>query len=248
MATYLITGTSRGLGLELVKQILENQTGSKVIATARKPQESKELVLLQEKFPSNLSLVTMDVSSTESVKNAAEQVSGSHPNGIDYIFNNAGVHCAKNSDPDEMIQVCNTNLAGPFRVHQAFLPLINKSKVKMVVQVTSFLGSIAMQEASHEFLQANPGSDFYSYRVSKAALNSLTAMLAITHRGDGITFIAMHPGLVETDMYKKLDFKTPTEPAMSTEQSVKAMLETVHKLTFADSGKFIRWDGRVIPW
>eukprot|EP00026_Physarum_polycephalum_P013517 Phypoly_transcript_13929.p1 GENE.Phypoly_transcript_13929~~Phypoly_transcript_13929.p1 ORF type:complete len:250 (+),score=42.15 Phypoly_transcript_13929:186-935(+) len=249
MSTHLITGTSRGLGLEFVQQILENEKGNKVIAAARKPEESKELVALHQKFHDRLYLVSLDISNTESVKAAAQQITEKYHDGIDYLINNAGASGSKNSDPEDFLHVFNTNVVGSFRVFQAFLPLLRKGSKKVVVQLSSALGSIAMQEPMHNFLKLVPGADFYGYRTSKAALNCLTVQLSLTHKEEGFVFLAIHPGLVDTDMYRgQLDLSKDNPIAVPKEKSVQGVLEVVHKATIADTGKFFKWDGTVLPW
>jgi len=253
MATYLITGTSRGLGLELTKQILEGNPENKVVAGARKPHESEGLQQLLRVHPNRLTLVVIDVESDESVKAAAKAVTESHPEGIDYLLNNAGIVGPKECTPEALAQVYNANVIGVLRVIQAFLPLVRKGKKKVVVSTSSRAGSISSQKGIRDFFKTIDGeAKLYvaGYRMSKCALNMLTAMLAQDYADEGITFVSVHPGAVKTDMLVGVGGAGDKAPsfAISAEVSVKGQLEVIHKVKLEDSGKFFLHNGEIIPW
>jgi len=252
MAVYLVVGASRGIGLEFAKQILEHQKDSKVIAGARNTKDSTGFKALYDKFPTRFDIVQIDVDSEQSVKAAAEYVSKKHPEGIDYLINNAAILGKPENTPDEFQRVYNTNVTGIYRAIVAFLPQVKKSSKKNIVNISSLAGSISQAKVVSGFYQKVVGGPAcYAYRISKAALNSLSATLAADLAGDGVTVISLHPGTVETDMFydnggsKDLASKLGL---LQVDESARDQLKVIHNLTFADSGKFLNYTGEVNPW
>jgi len=251
MSVYVVVGASRGIGFELVSQLLSSYPGSLVVAGARDPNGSSGLVELHKTHPERLHLVKIDQDHDESVKAAAEEVALKHPNGIDYLINNAAIIGKAENTPNELQKVFATNAVGPFRLVQAFLPLIRKGKKKVIVNVSSFAGTLAgLKQVAGFYNIIHPnGPSFYAYRTSKTALNALTLALAHDLASEGITVIPLHPGGVETDMYyeaggtkeyaTKANILTPAD-------SAKAQLEVIQKLNIEDSGKFFSYTGEIL--
>ena len=221
MATVLITGANRGIGLELARQSISR--GRKVIGTARKPEEAEDL------RKTGARVIALDVADEASVAAMAREVGDE---AIDVLFNNAGVSskspkleaCTK----EELSRVLAINSIGPVLVTKALIGNVRKGERKLVVNITSVLGSIAKNEG---------GS--YGYRASKAALNMFTSCMA--KEVSDVTFIAMHPGWVQTDMGGE---KAP----LKVEESVSSMLLALEKAGRGDSGKFWNFDGTPLPW
>ncbi|MBX3376489.1 MAG: SDR family oxidoreductase [Phycisphaeraceae bacterium] len=220
MGVVLITGANRGIGLELARQMAAR--GRKVIGTARRPEEAAELQKVAK-------VIALDVADEASVEGMAREVGDE---AVDVLFNNAGVSskspklevCTK----EELTRVLAINSIGPVLVTKALLGNVRKGERKLVVNVTSQLGSIARNEG---------GS--YGYRASKAALNMFTSCMAKEHKD--VTFIAMHPGWVQTDMGGK-------NAPLKVEESVSSMLLALERVGTADSGSFLNFDGTTIPW
>jgi NAD(P)-dependent dehydrogenase (short-subunit alcohol dehydrogenase family) len=151
---------------------------------------------------------------------------------VDVLFNNAGVSskspklelCTK----EELTRVLAINSIGPVLVTKALLANVRRGERKLVVNITSQLGSIARNEG---------GS--YGYRASKAALNMFTSCMAKEHKD--VTFIAMHPGWVQTDMGGQ-------NAPLKVEESVSSMLLALERVGAAHSGGFLNFDGTTIPW
>ncbi len=222
--TVLITGANRGLGLELARQM--EAAGATVIGTARKPEAADELKAL------GVRVEQLDVADAASVAALAERLSGE---SIDVLMNNAGIFPTRGKfegeDPAVVLQVINVNTVGPLRVIQALLPNLRSGQRKLVMNMSSGLGSIANNE----------GGSYAGYRSSKAALNMLTRTLAADLSDEGFTFIAMSPGWVRTDMGGK-------NANLSPEQSVRGILATLAPLKSSDSGSYFNHDGKELPW
>ena len=187
----LVTGGSRGIGLEVCRQLASR--GFVVLLTARKAAkartEAKKLANAGTVEPLHL-----DVADPESIQQAAAEVAARHGR-LDVLINNAGINydtweTAENADIDRTVmETITTNLLGPWRVCQAFLPLLRKSHAGRIVNVSSESGSLAQMSAGPP-----------AYQVTKAALNALTRTLAGELRGTRILVNSVCPGWVATDM------------------------------------------------
>ena len=122
MTNVLITGCSRGLGLGLARGLLKTTDWS-VVATARKPSESKDLTALKEKYGDRILLLSLDVEKDESIAAAVAKLRDDARFGrIDILINNAGVltnHKALEETETSMKDVFNVNVIGPMKVTQA---------------------------------------------------------------------------------------------------------------------------------
>ncbi|MBM3515816.1 MAG: SDR family oxidoreductase, partial [Alphaproteobacteria bacterium] len=188
--TVLITGANRGLGLEFVKQYLAR--GYRIIGTARKPSEAKELNDIA-KANASISVETLDVTSVKSIDAMAARLKGV---AIDILINNAGVIGEPEKENwgsipyDHFDQVMNTNVKGPLRVSEALIENVAASAEKKIAVVTSVEGSIASVRA-----YARP-----FYRASKAAVNMVMRNVAMAVKDRGILIVLVCPGGTDTDM------------------------------------------------
>lgn len=142
MASYLVTGASRGIGLELTKQLLElpvSQVG-KVFAVTRSD-SSAPLRDLVEKSPDRAVHITASVDDTESVQRAARDVKAKlGTQGLDVLVNNAGQQAfapggTKTAPPEQLAHLFDVNVIGPHRMIAAFLPLLETGNQKKVINV-----------------------------------------------------------------------------------------------------------------
>lgn len=179
---YFVTGGSRGIGLEFVNQLIKRDNAI-VFAGVR------TLASLDNIYPSspkNLHIVQCNVTSDESVLDAAATVSRL-TGRVDVLINNAGIDNHKSirdTDVAGFKEILETNLVGPHRVTRAFLPLILNSHIKKVINVSSDFGSITL----------NDRVLFGAYSTSKAALNMLTVSYKNDYAKEGVIFIPLHPG------------------------------------------------------
>jgi NAD(P)-dependent dehydrogenase (short-subunit alcohol dehydrogenase family) len=222
--TVLITGANRGLGLEFARQL--HAAGADVIGTARSPEEADDLKAL------GVRVEQLDVADPASVAGLAERLDGVK---LDALLNNAGIFPSRDRFEDHDMQDVErtfaVNTVGPFRVTQALLPHLRRGDRKLVMNMSSGLGSIA---------NAGRGGSA-GYRASKAALNMLTKVQAAELAEERFVFIAMSPGWVRTDM-------GGPQANLSPEESVRGMLATLAPLTAKDSGRYLGYDGSELPW
>ena len=235
--TVLITGTGRpyALGFNLVKRYLEN--GDCVFATIRRPSEALET--LQNEYPGRLYILTMDISSTESVSAAAREAETltSH---IDLIINNATTASADTMkelpdfDLDQIAPAVNVGAVGPIRVLKAFLPLLKKSEIgALVVNISSEAGSIG--KCYRTF--------YLDYGTEKAALNMLTMTMHNYFKDDpNLNIICIHPGWIRTNPD---NHEAPLDPYEHAE-TLRNLFET--KRHDKEGPVFITYEGETYPW
>lgn len=231
MSTVLITGANRGLGLEFCRQFAEK--GWEVIACCRQPEKADALNALKQRH-SLVRIVTQDVAKLDQIDSLAKQLADVN---IDILINNAGVYDDRKGndfgqlDYQAWLNSLIVNTQAPMKMAEAFLPQIKRGGKKLIVNISSLMGSIADNGSG--------GSIFY--RSSKAALNASMKSLAIDLKDQGVGVLIFHPGWVRTDMGGPnglIDIQT----------SVSGMCEQIEKFTLAQTGKFIKYDGKAMPW
>jgi len=238
----LVTGANRGLGLGFVRYLADR--GAIIIGACRNPGAAKEMDELLATAPGSFA-VAMDLQSEESIRNAATEV-GKRVNQLDILINNAGITSKNhpvdpvvNVDGEELMNVLRTNVLGTLTTTQAILPLMEKSATKVVMNLSSQLGSIDKCWG----IQGRYGG-VGCYRMSRAANNMMMRCFGGELREEGFVFISMSPGHVNTDMGSTGGRKPPLEVP----ESINGMLQVIEKLTRADNGKFLQWDGSELPW
>ncbi|KAL8881512.1 MAG: hypothetical protein Q9198_001294 [Flavoplaca austrocitrina] len=197
MASYLITGASRGLGLALVHELaaLPASDVTKIFATARA--DVPALQELAKKSSGRVVFVQLDVTNEASVKQAAVEVEANLAGkGLDVLINNAGV-CQYAFEGvqsmDNLAESFTINVLGVHCVTRAFLPLLKKGTQKKVINMTTTLASITDAAKAH-YLPAP------AYKISKAAMNALTVQYALDFEKEGFTFVALSPGWLKTEL------------------------------------------------
>jgi NAD(P)-dependent dehydrogenase (short-subunit alcohol dehydrogenase family) len=231
MPSALITGANRGLGLEFARQYLAE--GWQVYVTCRDPDSASELQRLADTSDDKLQILALDVTDPASVKSAAAELDGQ---AIDLLLNNAGIGGPRgqtigNIDYEAWMKVLDVNTMGPMRVSEAFVDHVAKSERKLIVTLTSGMGSLA----------DNTSGGSIAYRSSKAAVNMVMRSLAIDLALRSITCVVINPGWVLTDMGGPHATLTPVE-------SVTMLRGLIETLRPAQSGKFFNYDGREYAW
>jgi len=231
MFSVLITGANRGLGFEFTRQYLDD--GWRVFASCRNPAGADKLKDLAKGAGENLTVVEIDVTKPESIRKAANELDGT---AIDLLINCAGVtgpsgQRAGNVNYDSWPHVFDVNTMGPLRVLEAFIDPVARSKRKLVVNISSGMGSLA----------DNTSGGSIAYRSSKAALNMVMRSASIDLASRGISSVVVNPGWVRTDM-------GGPNATLSPQESVTAMRRLIEKLDSGQSGKFFHYDGSEYPW
>jgi len=228
--TILITGSNRGIGLELVHQYATQ--GWQVHACCRHPDQATALNRLGEQFP-EITLHTLDVVQQDQVQQLAADLRD-HP--IDILFNNAGVYgpadaAFGNTNETQWLECLRTNVIAPMKMMEAFVTQVAASKHKLIAAMSSKMGSMA----------DNGSGGCYIYRSSKAALNAVMKSAAIDLAPRGVKVAILHPGWVKTEM-------GGPNAEITVVESVSRMREILGTVTPENSGTFFDIDGSTIPW
>ena len=221
MFTYLITGSNRGIGLELCKQI--HARGGEVIATCRKA--SSDLKNLGVRIEEDI-----DISSEDSINNLKQALSGVE---LDCLIHNAGIYefnSIDNCDHESILRQFVVNALSPLYMTKSLKGLLKKSS--KIAFITSRMGSI----------DDNSSGGSYGYRMSKVALSMAAKSLSRDLLKEDIYVAILHPGLVSTRM---TGF---TKSGISTEESAKGILNRIDSLDKNNTGTFWHANGEILPW
>jgi len=226
MPTVLITGASRGIGLELAKQYAaDNWT---VIATARDPKNADGLSALK----GDIRIEALEVTDQKQIDALAKALGST---AIDVLLNNAGMLTGYESfgqtDAQSWLQTLHVNTIAPLKLTEALVEHVGRSQAKKVAAITSGMGSVG----------SNASTGAYAYRTSKAALNMAMVTAANELRSRGISIAVISPGWVKTDM------GGPGAP-LGVKESAAGIRKVIEKLNVGLSGQFFNYSGETIPW
>ncbi len=240
MPTILITGASRGIGLELVRQYAAE--GADIVAACRDPAKADKLQTLAATHE-NIRLETLNVIDAKSIAALAEKLKDAT---IDILVNNAGLFSGAPGfispdptdrsqifgtiDPEAWERVLRTNSIAPVIMTQAFASHLARSKQGKVIMISSIAGSIAQMSGEH-----------MAYYTSKAALNAAMVVLSRPLRARNIATVSVHPGWVKTDMGGS---QAPFDVA----PCIAGVRKVIAALSVQNTGQFVGYDGTIIPW
>jgi NAD(P)-dependent dehydrogenase (short-subunit alcohol dehydrogenase family) len=241
--TVLITGANTGIGLEFAREYAARSWT--VIATHHRPETPAELAQLASRYK-NVRVEKMDVSRQDEIDALAAKLKAVP---IDVLINNAGVYFKAGAPASQDFgrfdyalfdTIMAVNVRGPLMVMEAFASNVKASHQRKFVAISSTVGSLT---------QPFPGTGALFYRTSKAALNKEMQVLAQVLQPSGITVAMIHPGQVRTERLISLAPEVSTsKDYMDAAESVGRMIPTIDKLTLADSGHFMRYDGMLLPF
>ncbi|XP_024153852.1 C-factor [Oryzias melastigma] len=257
----LIQGASRGLGLAFCKHILNNKPLASVVATCRNPNGADELRGLVGQHPDRLTVLKLDVNQEEDIRGAAERVKEAFGR-LDLLVNSSamlhpsgkGETSLRDVSAQGIISTLTTNTVGPLVMAKYFSPLLLKGsggfgqqpseKAKqhsgIIINITAKVGSIG----------DNGLGGWYSYRMSKAALNMATRNLSIElgRSRPKVVCVSLHPGTVNTDLSRPYHKNVPKDKLFSSEHSVNCLMSIINSLSIEKTGKAYSWDGAELPW
>lgn len=205
----VVTGANRGLGLETAKQL--SKLGLKVVLTSRDQDKGDEAA---KEIGGDVVARALDVTNQKSIRNLALYLRKEYGK-LDVLVNNAGVMLDRydddqptksimDADLDKIRLTMESNVYGPLLLCQELLPLMKSNHYGRIVNVSSGLGQLSFM-----------GSGYTGYRLSKAALNALTCMVAAEVKSANILVNAVCPGWVRTGMGGKNATRSPEEGADS---------------------------------
>ena len=226
----LVTGANKGIGYEIARQLGER--GFHVFVGARNADAGDQAAASLRQGGASVEFVHIDVSDRASTQAAAKIVAGKTSH-VDVLVNNAGVMEDKTGvselDEDVLLRTLMTNMFGPVRVTQAFLPLLLNSPRASVINMSSGLGQLS-----------DMGDTYPAYSISKTALNAVTCQFAAALHDKGITVNSVCPGWVKTDM------GGPNAPR-TVQQGADTVTWLATEAPRTLTGQFLR-DRNVIAW
>jgi len=230
VATALVTGASRGIGLAITRQYAA--AGWRVLATCRSPEIAAPLQELGRTHPGKVELLRLDVEDHDRIRELSSLLKDER---LDLLVNNAAWaprgETLESARPASWEKAMRVNAFATLAMAQAFVEHVARSDKKTIVTIGSQIGSIAETQ----------GGGKYAYRASKAAVNMVVKTLALDLSPRGIVVACLHPGWVKTAL------GGPDAP-LSPEESARALMAQIDRLTPAASGRFFDIDGREIPW
>ncbi|CAA7017623.1 unnamed protein product [Microthlaspi erraticum] len=252
----LVQGASRGLGLEFVRQLLENCKKGYVVATCRNPKEATSLSDLKNRFSERLLIQKLDVTDETTIEESAESVRDRY-GSLNLLVNATGIlsitgvlqpeTTLNKVEKSSLMLSYEVNAVGPILVMKHMWPLLKagggngtEREVAVVANISARVGSIG----------DNRLGGWHSYRASKTALNQLTKNVSVElgRRKDPVVCILLHPGTVDTDLSRPFQRNVPEGKLFTKEYSVEKLLHIINNAKRQDNGKFFAWDGQEIPW
>jgi NAD(P)-dependent dehydrogenase (short-subunit alcohol dehydrogenase family) len=226
--TALVTGGNKGIGYEIVRQLLAK--GFQVFLTARNAVAGKKAAA---GLQGDVQFLPMDVSDDKDIENAARTY-GERSSALDVLINNAAIYPDEGLDiltisREQLVKTFQTNTFGALRVSQAFLPFLKKSSTARIINISSGYGEVD-----------GLSRDVPSYCLSKLTLNGVTIMLDQALRSEGVAVYVMCPGWVRTDM-------GGANASRSVEEGADTAVWLATDAPADLSGKFFR-DRKIIGW
>ncbi|XP_032898913.1 C-factor-like [Amblyraja radiata] len=255
----LVTGASRGLGLELIRQLGRGERPPRYLFAACREPEGTGATELKNfaKCFSNVKIVKMDVDDLNSIQETAEQIQKVlKDNGLNLLINNAGINFGGDLNgitPEIMMKTYTTNVIAPVMVTKALLPSLMQaaqlsgehgfsSEKAAVINMSSIMASMEMfniqNGKAYSYSQQGQCPSLHAHR---AALNMVTKCLASELKPHGILCASVHPGWVKTDMGGE-------KASLFKEESVEGILKVLARLSEQDNGLFLDWRGQRLPW
>ncbi len=228
MATILVTGANKGVGLELAKRYAAR--GDQVLACCRNPDEATELNAIAD----NVAVLGVQISDGASVAALAESVGD---RSIDVLINNAGMagpvpnqQSGTEMDFDGWAETFAVITMAPLRVLQAFRDNLKAGTDPKAVTITSQMGALDLNWPV-----------MYAYCSSKAAVNKVMRMMSAEMAGDGIAVVLIHPGHVRTDM-------GGPKGEIDADESAQGIVSVIDNTSMETTGSFMQWNGKPHNW
>jgi NAD(P)-dependent dehydrogenase (short-subunit alcohol dehydrogenase family) len=262
-AVFVVTGASRGIGLQFVKSLVQRTKGT-VVALCRSPDSAhglNEIIsALRDQDKSRVKVMKLDIEDQSSIDEVVVDIKSSFDR-LDLLLNVAGILGDGKETPgpersiakiekDWMTKTLNVNLIGPVMLSQGLLPLMEQQRRRgkndesetrpnsIIVNMSARVGSIS----------DNGMGGWYSYRISKSALNQFTRTLAHEERRKSVWSIALHPGTTDTDLSKPFQKNVQEGRLFPVDFTVDSLLGVIDSMTDENSGGLYDWAGKAIPF
>ena len=229
----VVTGANKGIGFEICRQLADR--GLRVVLTSRDADRGDDAHQKLDNDGVDVVYHRLDVDSEDSVQALAGYLE-KEQGRVDVLVNNAGIMIdppgkgVLETSLETFRETLETNFFGALRMCQAIVPIMQRGHYGRIVNLSSGLGQLDQM-----------GDGTAAYRTSKAALNTLTRMVATAVRGEDILVNSMCPGWVRTDM-------GGPNASLQPEDSIRQQLQVIDALTITDTGSFKDYAGGELPW
>ena len=272
-AVFVVNGSSRGIGLQFVKSLAEKTKG-KIIACCRSPTAAHELNKVASKYSDQIHILPLDVESQPSIDALASTLAQKYQR-VDALFNVAGIlgdgknmpgpeRSLANIERDWMEKTLAVNVIGPTMLAKGLAPLMRTTgrrtvKMNVISDDNSESLEVALPTGRPPTvicnLSARVGSisdnqlgGWYSYRMSKSALNQATRTMALELKRQGTFIVALHPGTTNTDLSKPFQRNVKENRLFPVEFTVSQLLAVVDSMGNEHTGGFYDWSGTALPF
>ncbi|MBD2099741.1 SDR family NAD(P)-dependent oxidoreductase [Leptolyngbya sp. FACHB-261] len=239
----LIVGAGQGIGLEFVRQLLQDNRAERIYATYRNPHS--ELVTLAD---SRLRCLPLDITEETQIATVVQEIQ-TETAALHTVINCVGVLHEGTIQPEKNLRQLNVeqltryfqvNSIGAVLLAKHIQPLLKHKDRAILATISAKVGSIG----------DNQLGGWYGYRASKAALNMFMRTTAIEYKRTcpQAIVVTLHPGTTDTQLSRPFQRSVPPEKLFSVERTVQQLLTVLEQLQASDSGEFFSWDGSRLPW
>ncbi|MEO1621934.1 MAG: SDR family NAD(P)-dependent oxidoreductase [Cyanobacteria bacterium J06632_3] len=244
----LVVGASQGIGLEFVRQLLQDSRTHYLFATYRTRDTANQLFQLAGEYPNRLHCLQMDLTEETQISQGLAELATTSPY-LHIVINCVGLLHNQQQQPekalrqlqsDNLLSYFQVNSIGPALLAKHLLPFLKHPDPSLFATLSAKIGSIG----------DNRIGGWYGYRASKAALNMFlkTAAIEYSRRSPKTTIVMLHPGTTDTRLSKPFQRGVPPEKLFSTQRTVSQLIDVMSNVTPSNSGDFFSWDGTQLPW
>ena len=241
MRNIVVFGANGAIGYAFVQRLSQRYSDAHIYALTRSPNKNH--------VPPNITPITVDYLDEHQLATTAKKIAEHHPqnHSIDGIIIATGIlhdegtqpeKSLRHLDADTMTHIFTVNTVVPALIIKHFTPYLNKTERSFCAVLSARVGSQS----------DNRLGGWYSYRLSKSALNMMVKNTAIelsrTHPHTMI--VGLHPGTVDSPLSKPFQNNIPQKQLFTPDYSVGKMLDVIQNLTPSDTGKLFAWDGKEI--
>ena len=247
-ANALVVGATGSIGLEFVRQLLQDDRIAHLFVTYRSAQTASALFELAQQQPDRLYCTQMDLVEETQIEQGIAKIQ-QISDRLHIVVNCVGLlhsdqqqpeKALRQLDADNLIRYFQVNSIGPVLLAKHLLPLLKHKDPSLLATISAKIGSIG----------DNRLGGWYGYRASKAALNMFlkTAAIEYSRRSPHTVIVMLHPGTTDTQLSQPFQRGVPPEKLFSPERTVSQLITVLEGVTLADSGDFFSWDGSRLPW
>ena len=262
-AVFVVTGANRGIGLQFTKKLLQDTKGT-VVGCCRSPENAASLHELSQQYPGRLDITPLDLESQHSIEQTAAQIKSKYDR-VDILLNVAGIlgdaktvpgpeRSVSKIERDWLEKTFAVNVFGPVMLSKELAPLMaqkrrparkNKNDDDEDIRATAVIANLSARVGS---ISDNGLGGWYSYRMSKSALNQATRTLANELKRQSIWCIALHPGTTDTDLSKPFQKNVQEGRLFPVDFTVDSLMKVIDSMDDTKSGGLYDWAGKAIPF